>query len=658
MNMSHLLELNDAHELLPTVNYPYGKWNFEFFNPVQSALVPYADQDCNGLVAASTSAGKTVVSEIFGSYSIRFSKKKFVFLCPLRALANEKYNDWTSSNHHFSDLNIGIYTGDYSDKEGYDQNNVIIMTSEMLNHKVRLAKKDSWINEIGTLVVDESHLLGMEGRGPHLECALMNFSKINPDCRIILLSGTLPNVSEVASWMREKLNKKNTFILKSKYRPCELKTHSLNYDSNLPSQIAISNECCDLINKYFNDKFIIFVHSKAQGNFIMQSLSSIGIESAFHNANLDKTQRDKIESRFKNDKNLRIIVATSTLAQGLNLPARRVIVAGVHRGTDIVPSYEILQMCGRAGRPAFDKQGDAYVIFPENNFQHLQKICLTAAPVRSQLLEVGNFGEYSNLAFHLVAEIHDGRVNTHDQAKIWLNRSLALHQNLKIRDSILTETFQKLSKSGIINFDENSKMYQVTSLGKISVVFYVNPFSVAAWAKNFSTIFTKSKVTDVEVCLALANIGDNLVGSLSKEDKLIMNNFLEKVSKITTSAYPENILKYAYIYYGLLHGSTNPKYTAMAKTLQQDFPRLSATLQAIDGWSKKWNQNDFFRTLQKRIHYGVPTKLLDLIDIKGIGKIRAEKLYDAGFRNKHEIYKNINGAAKVAGVSVEVFKSM
>lgn len=655
--MDNLIEIHDSKELVPTKNFPWAKWKFEFFNPVQSSLVPFASQDCNGLVAAATSAGKTVVSEIFGSYSIRELRKKFVFLCPLRALANEKYNDWTSKDHHFSDLNIGIYTGDYTDKDGFDDNDVIIMTSEMLNHKVRLAKKDGFLKKIHTLVVDESHMLGMEGRGPHLECALMNFTKINPECRIILLSGTLPNVNQVANWMQATLNKKNTFIIKSSYRPCVLKTHIVTYDQNMPAQIAISDECTRLVNRHMLDKFIIFVHSKVQGNFIIDNLASKGIDSAFHNANLDKKQRELIEEKFKNDKNFRVIVATSTLAQGLNLPARRVIVAGVHRGSDLVPSYEILQMCGRAGRPAFDTEGDAYVIFPENNLGHLQKVCLTAQPVISKMLDVSDFGDYATLAFHLVAEIYDKRVRDISDAKSWLQRSLAVYQNIKVRVLILEETLDKLCKIGILVRDENHK-FSVTSLGKVSVMFYVNPFSVAAWAKNFSTIFTKTTVTDVEVCLALANVSDNLVGGLSKDDKVIMHKFMEKVSTLTGKQYPDNILKYAFIYHGLMYGSINSKYLSISKTLQQDFPRLIATLQAIDGWSKKWNQSNFFRTLQKRVQYGVPAKLVDLIDIKGIGKIRAEKLYDAGFRTKEDIKKDSQAAAKIAGVNADSLKNI
>ena len=64
-----------------------------------------------------------------------------------------------------------------------------------------------------------------------------------------------------------------------------------------------------------------------------------------------------------------MIIATSTLACGLNLPARRVVIAGVHRGLEEVETYNIIQMCGRAGRPRFDKAGDAYILLPESNFE-------------------------------------------------------------------------------------------------------------------------------------------------------------------------------------------------------------------------------------------------------------------------------------------------
>ncbi len=293
MDTSEIVTFSDATTNVKSSEFPYAKFSFDEFNPVQSALLPWCDKDCNGLIAAATSCGKTVMSEMFASYTIRSLKKKFIFLCPLRALAYEKYSDWTSPTHHFSDLNIGIYTGDYREKDGFESNDIIIMTSEMLNHKVRTGK-NKWIEDVGLCTVDESHTLAMDGRGPHLEAAMLGFTRINKTSRIILLSGTLPNVDEVASWVKS-LNGKETFCIKSTFRPCELKIHTMTYDEDMNVRDAIAEECCSLVSKFSNDKFIVFVHVKSIGNYIVDKLANRGVEALFHNANLDSKERIKIE---------------------------------------------------------------------------------------------------------------------------------------------------------------------------------------------------------------------------------------------------------------------------------------------------------------------------------------------------------------------------
>lgn len=655
MENTKIISLTDATELVKADQFKYGKFNFEFFNPVQSALIDVCEQDCNGLIAAATSCGKTVMSEMFAAYTIRVLKKKFIFLCPLRALALEKYNDWTNPSHHFSDLNIGIYTGDFKEKDGFEKHDIIIMTSEMLNHKIRQISDKSFIDDVGLCVSDEAHMLGVDGRGPHLESALMHFSRLNPAARIIILSGTLPNVDQITQWL-VSLNGKKTFIIKSSYRPCQLKMHCLTYDETLGARDGIGEECCRLISKFSSDKFIIFVHVKALGNYLVNKLESRGVQSEFHNADLDSNSRQEIENKFKKDKNLRVIIATSTLAQGLNLPARRVIIAGVHRGTSLVPSYDILQMCGRAGRPQYDPQGDAYIIFPPNNLRQNIELCTKAANVESKLVERSNTDEYQTLIFHLLAEIYCKRVLNISEIPNWYSKTLANFQGKKYSLELLKETLVKLSRLSCIKYDENTGAMQIGSLGKISVLFYVNPFIVAAYSRNFTALFSKKEFNDIHICLALANHQENLIGSISSDDQANMRLFLEKMQKTTTASYPEAVIKNAYIHYRALHGQFDPKYASIMKGIQNDFSRTVAVLQAIDQWSRKWNQKEFFRTLEKRMKYGVPARLVNLVDIKNIGKIRAEKLYTAGFKNKSDIIADLNKAAKVAGVNPEALK--
>ena len=114
--MNKIIQLKESEQLVPVKDFPFAKYPFENFNVVQSTIIPYCSEDMNGVVAASTSSGKTIVAEIFGSRLIREKKKKFIYLTPLKALAQEKIDDWTNLNHHFSDLKLSICTGDYQIK--------------------------------------------------------------------------------------------------------------------------------------------------------------------------------------------------------------------------------------------------------------------------------------------------------------------------------------------------------------------------------------------------------------------------------------------------------------------------------------------------------------------------------------------------------------
>lgn len=660
--MSNLTEISDVSTLVPVADFKYASWKFENLNPVQSALYPWVEQDCNGLVAASTSAGKTVTSEMFGSYVIRKLGKKFIFLCPLRALANEKYNDWTDPSHHFSDLKISILTGDYKgdvEKTVFDDSDIIIMTSEMLNHKLRVSSKNkNWIKQVGILIADESHLLTVQGRGDHLESAFMNFSKISPETRIVLLSATMPNVNEIAEWMADSLNGKQTFILRSNYRPCKLNIHSCVYDDQSairPALYEMIDAVCDRVQKIFNDKFLIFAHTKRIGEMIVSSLASRNIEAKFHNANLNKAERENLENRFKNDKSLRVLVATSTLAYGLNLPARRVIVAGVHRGNEIVPSYDILQMVGRAGRPAFDPEGDAYVYYPESRRKDLQGMTLNAQRIESRMLDLTPSNDYGTMAFHLLYEIHCGNIKKLDDASMWFSRTLAAYQKRQIKPNLLKNTLDKLVKLSILSFDKEFEEYSITGLGKVSVIYYVNPFDVASWNINFTQLFKKPNHNDIDACVALAGISANFIGSISKEDAAAFKDFLMPARKMYPDA-PDNVLKVACFYHRLLNGRYEPRHAGIMKTMQQDAPRLIAVLQAIDTFSKKWNKASYFSVLGKRLQHGVPPRLVGLIEIKGVGKVKAEKLYEGGFKNKQEILANLDKAAVIAGIKKETLQ--
>jgi replicative superfamily II helicase len=648
--MPPVTKVGDQTTLVPTKDYPFGKFTFENFNPVQSRIFDFYDKENNAIIAAATSAGKTVVAEMFMSHEIRKRGGKAMFLAPLRALAQEKIDDWTSDKHHWADKKIVICTGDYKMtpelREKLIASDVIIMTSEMLNSRGRNNKSEnnSWIKDVGTLVVDESHLLTVPGRGDHLEAGLMKFTEINPNARLVLLSATMPNVGEIADWVSYSLTGKDTVLLSSTYRPCPLTFHYEKYwdgeRSYEENELQKVKTALGIVEYYEQDKFIVFVHTKKTGEQMKLALQRAGVECEYHNADLEKDKRVKLERRFREDPKLRVIVATSTLAWGLNMPARRVVITGVHRGLDEVPTYDIMQMAGRAGRPAYDPMGDVYILIPEQKADQHKARLQTPQKIQSQMIDLKD-GNHKVLAFHIVSEMYQGNIKTKEDVHAWFQRSLAKFQAKELNEQYLDEVLNLLRTVGAIWLEEDGT-YSVTAVGRISSLFYYSPFDVADLKKNFTNLFQRNEQEDdLLLAMALGNQDTHRGGIVSKADREEMGRFAGLVStRLPGNGYLDTAIKAGYAYYTLLNGLPSTAMAGMQRGLQFDFPRLNQVLYALDTMAGKWNQRNFFRRLQLRIAYGVKGDMVYLCQLPNVGKVRATKLWDAGIKTVEAVAKN------------------
>lgn len=626
-----IIPTKDANDLIPTNTFKYAHFGFEHFNPVQSRVIEAHDKDCNYVVAAQTSVGKTICSELFLSHEIREKKKKGVFLAPFRALSQERIDDWQKSSHHFKDLKIAICTGDYkltlSRKKELEEANLIVMTTELFNCKIRNYKseRNEWLKDIGTVVSDEFHLIssgGTSGRGSHIESGFMQFTKINPESRLILLSATVPNAKQVGEWI-SSLNKKPTYVLESEYRPCPLVVHYVKYEERFSydeNEKAKVGTAIDVLERHPKDKFIIFAHTKRTQELLYTTLKKRGILCEYHNADLTKEKRTKVENDFKENCNLRCIIATSTLAAGINMPARRTIICGVHRGLTEVDVFDCKQMCGRAGRPQYDTQGDAYILLPEKKFDHHKERLETPQDVVSQMLDK------KCLAFHLTSEIHHGTIRDIEDVKSWYKRTLAWWQNQDLEDDVIEEVIKSLTKSGVVI---NNDGLEITKVGMVSSMFYYSPFDVSDLYRNWNKLFEKSNLDDVNVAMALGNTDTSRVGIVSNADKDEMTKFRYKVRQDCAGEFTEGAIKSGCCYYNLLNGINSPPFTALMRNIQGDSERLIEVLCMLDQVAGRWGQNEYFRRLYLRLTYGVSEELVDLCRIKNIGKVKAKRLFDA-----------------------------
>lgn len=641
--MPKTIKVGDQPNLVPTSRFPHAHFPFDNFNVVQSRLIEFYEEDANVIVAASTSAGKTVVSEMMLSHEAAVRRGKGIFLSPLKSLSQEKYDDWTDSTHHFGSKKVAICTGDFTltpaRRAELAVADVIIMSSEMLNSKTRntAAEKTTFLSNVGTCVVDEAHLITVAGRGDHLESGLVKYATLNPQGRVVLLSATVPNAEEIADWLC-RLTNKDTYLLESKYRPCPLGLHYEHYDDSGYSyddrEMAKVWGAIRIVESYPDDKFLIFAHTKRTGEMMKKALVKSGVECEFHNASLDKKKRQEVERRFREDKAFRILVATSTLAWGINSPARRVIILGVHRGLSEVEKYDIDQEAGRAGRPKYDPAGDAYILVPEGDAENQIARLKKPFRIRSQMYDETDPKHLKVLGFHLVSEIHQGGVATRDDVFAWYSKTLAAHQARKLPAQVVDDVLGGLVRCGAIGCEDGR--YFVTGVGKIASLFYYSPWDVSDLSRNMTKLFKAGKEDDdIWLAYALGNIDTNrwnIVSSAERDQILAFESNLNR-SKcrdgLGTYATGGSI-KAAYCYHSMLRGASDAVLAGQIVGLKTDAGRLREVLLALDVMACRWGRRDWLKGLHSRLMYGVEAELLGLVGIAGIGRAKAQRLFDHG----------------------------
>ncbi len=157
--------------------------------------------DRNLLVCTPTASGKTLVAEMAALNGILHDRGKAVYIVPLRALASEKYKQFTRD---YPQLSIGISTGDLDDSSGrLERHDLLVLTSEKFDSLLRHAV--SWIRGVKTVIVDEVHLLNDPSRGPTVEVVLTIVKRLLSEAQIVALSATIGNKEELASWLSAEL---------------------------------------------------------------------------------------------------------------------------------------------------------------------------------------------------------------------------------------------------------------------------------------------------------------------------------------------------------------------------------------------------------------------------------------------------------------------
>ena len=684
--MTPLIRIEDL-PLEDNVRRIISSWGITALYPPQAEVIKRGlHRSGNFILASATASGKTLIAEISSLYSL-FRGEKVLYVVPLRALASEKYSE---ISNHLEPLGykLRISVGDYdSSEEPLSSYDVIITTYEKLDSIIR--HSPSWLKDVGAVVFDEIHYVGTVGRGAIVEMTIAKFMDSNPTARRIALSATITNLEELARWLEAE-------HISSSWRPVPLKTGVFNNDTILFDNgdiIKVDNkEDDDLINLLRSDicssQTLIFCgQRKTAVNLAVKLANKIGERSketeelsrriaeadpyssmhkvlsdvvakgvAFHHAGLSHEIRSMVEEGFRG-RVIRILTATPTLAAGVNLPARTVIIRDHKRydqevgfSTEI-PVFEIKQMMGRAGRPLYDERGYGIIMAKSKREAKIiidRYIKGIPEPIASRL------NDMTQLRAQILSVIAmKGQIDM-DGLRKFLSRTLfSVQIGVDRIRSAIKSIVEFLAKNGLIEVDDGIMV--PTALGRRTSELYIDPVSAIMMRDSVnraSSLLSAKKIDELESSLfqTLSFLPDMppLGVTRGEVESFVEEEFntLLPIEKLPIGSYID-VVRAVKSYYVLKswieemrEGEIERRFGVEPGDLHRFVETASWMLYSFSEVSKLCGKKDLAKFLLEesmRVQYGIRKDLIELVKLEGIGRVRARALYRSGFVSIREI---------------------
>ncbi|NJF25895.1 DEAD/DEAH box helicase [Thermococcus sp. Bubb.Bath] len=330
--------------------------------PVQSLAIKNGLLDGESLlVVSATASGKTLIGELAGVPKA-MKGRKMLFLVPLVALANQKYEDFKRRYSKLG-LRVAIRVGMSRIKTkdelvvvdtGIDAD-IIVGTYEGIDYLLRAGRK---IGNVGTIVIDEIHTLDDEERGPRLDGLIARLRTLYPNAQFLGLSATVGNAEELARELGLKL------VLYDE-RPVDLERHIIIARNESEKWRHIAVLCRAEANRKsqqgYKGQSIVFTFSRKRTHELAAYLTSKGLKAKPYHSGLPYRQRKLTEMEFQAQM-LDVVVTTAALGAGVDFPASQVIFESLAMGNKWLSVREFHQMLGRAGRPLYHEKGKVYLV--------------------------------------------------------------------------------------------------------------------------------------------------------------------------------------------------------------------------------------------------------------------------------------------------------
>jgi helicase len=669
----------------------------QLYPPQEDAIKAGVLDGKNLVLASPTASGKTLVAEICILKHVLERNGKAIYLAPLRALASEKFKEFQryseikkSSGEH---LRVGMSTGDYDSSDPWlGRYDIIISTNEKADSLLR--HRAPWMNELSLVVADEIHLLTEHERGPTLEVVLTRLTEINPNIQVLALSATVRNAEEVGQWL-------HAGSVTTDWRPVPLREGiynlgqlQFNDGSSRVIQSGTKTPVLDIALDVLSSggQALIFTETRRSAvemgrkaalavkpriskieerslNTIAERILSSGEKTrlgealasqvasgaGFHHAGLTGPHRGIVETAFR-DGRIKVLAATPTLAAGVNLPARTVIISSYERfesghGRYPISVLEYKQFCGRAGRPKYDKYGESVLIARnQDEADWLMENYVIAQPEKL----------WSKLAVekilrpHVLSTVAAGYAKTEEGLYEFFGRTFYAHQyGPRMIKGKIGEVLQFLAKEEMVVME--GRDLEASRFGKRVSELYIDPMSAviirdglynrAKKMTDFSLLHLISRTPDLaprprprgseldKLGVMAESQSDEIMGYVPNqfEDPIAYDEFLSE-------------LKASLVLSDWISEFTEDQILETRKVEPGDLLRLVQGTEwlvfAAQELARLFGHKDLLANMEMlrvRVSKGVKPELVKLVGLEGVGRVRARMMYNAGLKSIDDI---------------------
>ncbi|XP_029920604.1 helicase POLQ-like isoform X2 [Myripristis murdjan] len=675
----------------------------------------------NLIYSLPTSGGKTLVAEILILRELLCRKKDCLFILPYISLVQEKVRGLASFG-----LELDFMVEEYAGSKGRfppvkrrNRSSLYIATIEKAHSLINSLIETNRLDNLGLVVVDELHMLGDGSRGSVIEMTLAKVLYMSKTTQIIGMSATLGNIKDLQRFLRAE-NYTNDF------RPVELREYvklkdsiyevdpkeeecfrfsrplNFKYSSSmqkldpdhiiaLVTEVIPKHSClvfcptkknCEnvagMICKYLKadflqhkeaEKAILLRELKASGNGsmcpVLQKIVPYGV--AYHHSGLTNEERKLVEAAYS-DGVLCLLTCTSTLAAGINLPARRVILRSPYVATDFLKRSQYKQMVGRAGRAGIDSTGESILILQEKDKNMAKK--LVSAPMEtcySNLMQDDGKGVLSLILSLIGLNI----TNSLEQVMDFLSgtllsvqeRQLCLEKSLW---EIIQECVGLLKEKGLITVssDGHGQILKVTKLGKatykgsvdltysdilyndlskgleslmlnsyLHLIYLVTPYDMISQCQPDWMIYFRQ-------FNLLSAAEQRMAAAVGVPESFVARKAAGQTVRKNMDMMVARRLYLALVLFSLLR-ETNLWCVAEKFQLSRGFIQTllssssafcSCVLHFTEELEEFWPFKALLAELTRRLSYCVTAELIPLMEVAGVMESRAKQLYNAGYK--------------------------